>query len=184
MFFYLALVTNCMNIFSASVSKSNTLNSTIFFLCHICAHVLNRPTDVTFLSSEHLLLIVHSFHTRDMLMPIEGDFINLPPTLPGKFNFLQLSKGYSWNIYRVKIKSFFVPHVCQYLTQYTTGHTERHTYFLAIPVGTLLCLQNIYIYYLNHSKKSVFYLTEIRLPSCIGPSSYVYSLQATNKHNP
>lgn len=39
-----------------------------------------------------------------MLLPIEGDFINLPPTLPRKSNFLQLSKGYSWNIYRQKIK--------------------------------------------------------------------------------
>lgn len=46
--------------------------------------------------------ILHSSHTGDV--PIEGDFINVPPTFPRKSNFLHLSKGYSWNIYRVKIK--------------------------------------------------------------------------------
>lgn len=60
------------------------------------------------LSSHHLSFLsnrrlMHT-HTRDVLLPIEGDFINLPPTLPRKSNFLQLSKGYSWNIYRVEIK--------------------------------------------------------------------------------
>lgn len=84
-----------MYTFSASASKSDTMDST-------------GPTDgafmVIFLSSERLSPLLGSSHPRDVLLPIVGDFINLPSTLLRKSNFLQLSKGYSWNIYRVEIK--------------------------------------------------------------------------------
>lgn len=43
-------------------------------------------------------------HTCNEMLPGEGDFMDLPNTLPRKSNFLQRGKGYSWIIYRVKIK--------------------------------------------------------------------------------
>lgn len=43
-------------------------------------------------------------HTCNKMLPGEGDFMDLPNTLHRKSNFLQRGKGYSWIIYRVKIK--------------------------------------------------------------------------------
>lgn len=90
--------------------KATPHNTTVFSSVSVSPtpsvlHLTNRrscsdPT-VTWPSAFPILRLSY---IRDVLLPIEGDFINLPPTLPRKSNFLQLSKGYSWNIYRVEIK--------------------------------------------------------------------------------
>lgn len=129
-----------------------------------CTLSFSRPADaaiVILLSSEHLFPIRAC--ARDVLLPIEGDFINLPPTLPRKSNFLQLSKGYSWNIYRVGIKleswnlnnvwifclffssgiqntySFTAAHIHYIYTLYEHMHKDAHI-FLAIFTFTWLCI--------------------------------------------
>lgn len=102
----------CIHIylFSFCIQKlHHWIQSFPFLLFHTCDHVLPWTNRCGFchlpvIWSQRLFPIVQSSHTRDMLRPIEADFINLPPTLPRKSNFLQLSKGYSWNIYRVEIK--------------------------------------------------------------------------------
>lgn len=44
------------------------------------------------------------FSILQSLLRMESDFMDQPPPLTRKSNFLQLCKGYSWNIYKVKIK--------------------------------------------------------------------------------
>lgn len=90
--------------FTLQVSKSNTTE----FICVEQLplwHHYSKGSSLCDLSAIRASLsFLPLYLTCDEMLPGKGDFMDLPNTLPRKSNFLQRGKGYSWNIYRVKIK--------------------------------------------------------------------------------
>lgn len=87
----------------------NNMMKLFFFLCvdtgiHLvpCWAKESRLCDLSVIWASPLPTSVS--HTCNEMLAGEADFMDLPNTLPRKSNFLQQGKGYSWNIYRVKIK--------------------------------------------------------------------------------
>lgn len=135
------ILLNFTFLYSASTCISTELNYFLFCLIDFFWYYVLQWTFYAFVI---FLSCLYPFqywpHTH------ESDFINLSPTLPRKSNFLQLSKGYSGNIYRVEIKleswnlnnyessdleyQIHTPsHVSISDTIYEPAYALRHTFF-------------------------------------------------------
>lgn len=91
-------------LFFLQVSKSNTTKFICVEQLPLWHHYSEGSSLCDLSAIRASLSFLPLYLTCDEMLPGKGDFMDLPNTLPRKSNFLRQGKGYSWNIYRVKIK--------------------------------------------------------------------------------